>query len=99
MVVMEGEQHAVARRMNIGFDIAIAEINRPLKGGHGVLRPRACPAPMGEGQNTVMLKIGKLRRSPHPLAARVSAVSCSARSYSHRHRELTHRRGIARHRT
>ena len=63
VIVVKGEQNAVSRGMNIGLDIAVAEIDRTLKGWHRVFRPCSRAAAMRKGKQPVMLEKGKLRRT------------------------------------
>ena len=69
---MEGKHHTIPRRMGIGLDIAVAEIDRALEGRHRILRPRARAAAMREGENAVMFEIRIFCHPPFPHPANLA---------------------------
>lgn len=58
VVVVEGEQHAVACGVHIGLEIDVAEVDGSLEGWQGVLRGVAGPAAVGEGVYALPLEEG-----------------------------------------
>jgi hypothetical protein len=49
---VEGDGDVVDRDLNVGLEVAVAELDRPFERRKGVLRGFARPAPVGEGDRT-----------------------------------------------
>jgi hypothetical protein len=53
---MERHQHPVTGRAGIGLQVGVAQLDRVLEGGPGVLRRMGRPAPVREGDGARVLK-------------------------------------------
>lgn len=56
--VVEGQQHAVGRRVDIGLNVAVAQVDRVRESGQGVLGGLAGAAAMGERDWPIMIEVG-----------------------------------------
>jgi hypothetical protein len=55
-VVVERDEHAVDRGVDVGLDVAVAEVDRVLKRAHGVLGEIASSALVREGNRAGMVE-------------------------------------------